>query len=109
MQQPSAKAPRLFSHSAWRMCVDGESLIGFALGLIYSRIGGGVDDQLRLDVPDSGAQTVQIEQIATKLLRVGSRATPQRDYLAQRHQAALQLPTQLSIPTEKQYFHGCPA
>ena len=82
------------------------------LGLVYRRIGGGVHDQVGLHTAQAVQQGLRLAQVAGQGLslvqRVAGRIAAQCHHLAQRCQAALQLPAQLAMLAQQQDFHGAP-
>ena len=101
MDQPTTQLPRFPGDNAWSQGIDGADLLRFALGLVYSGIGRGIDDHIRSDCAHGFGNIVQTGEVAALLPAINV----QRDQLAQRRKTALQLPAYLTTFTEQQKFH----
>ena len=78
--------------------------LGLALGLVYGRVGGGVDDH----VGAQGAHGVGDTRRIGKVTAVFGAVEVERGEIAQHGETALQLPADLAALAQKQDVHAAP-
>ncbi len=83
--------------------IDGSRQIGLTLGLVHGRICCRVYDYVRSQTPYPRFQACWIGKVAAK----GRCVVPvERHQLGERRERALQLPTDLAVPSEQQYLQS---
>ena len=117
VQQPGPALVRQLRQQTRGFGVDALRQRGLALGFVNCGVGGGVDDHLRAQLLHGARQAGQVGQVAAQgrglgVSRVGAGVAIERNELAQRGQAALQLPTDLAVFAQQQdawgVAHGAP-
>ena len=93
VHQPRAQLSGLGGQHAGGQSVEGVGQFGFALRPVYGGMGGGIDDDVRLQAAHGVFDAVQIGQIAAIVGAVAVECTQ----FAQCGQAALQLPADLAV------------
>ncbi len=79
--------------------------IGFAFGPVDGGVGGGIDDQVWLELQHRGGQCLRLRKVAAQAALRLARAV-ERHQFAQRGQAALQFPAELAVLSQQQNFHA---
>lgn len=98
MHEPGAPGRGFLGQHAGGQRVDAVGRGHVALGLVDRRIGGGVDDQVGLDVGDRRAQ-----RLGTRKIGIG---TAERAQFAERRERALQLPADLAVFSKQENLHA---
>ena len=102
VHQPGTQGLRLARQLTHRGRIDQTGQLRLALGLVHGRVRGGVDNDLRGQTAHGLHQLLRPGEVPAS---VG--AVPvERHHLAQRRQAALQLPAHLAALAQEQDFHA---
>ncbi len=75
---------------------------GFAFRLVHCGVCGGIDDDVRSDSPYCPGQRLQVVQVARQW---GGTIEVECHDRAERHEGALQFPTDLAVLSEEQDLH----
>ncbi|MNL22842.1 hypothetical protein D3C87_1442030 [compost metagenome] len=103
VNQPCIRGCGLFSHDLGCQTVHSVCQFSFGLGLVHGSVGRRIDDDIRFDLADCGAQGIEIGNISRQTI---IRTAVQCDQLTQRCKGALQLPAHLTIFSQQKDFHA---
>lgn len=106
MHQQRAGLRRLAGQHLGSQRIEQPRLFRLAFGLVHGRVGGGIDDDIGTQSAHGPCEFIEAREIAAQALATGVALALQRDQLAQRRQAALQLPAHLSIAAQQQQLHA---
>ena len=101
MHQPGTDLGSRLRQCGGRGGIEASGQFRFALGFVHRGMGRRIDDHVGAVSQNSLSQALWLAQIAAEIGAV----PVQRQHLAQRGQAALQLPADLAVFAQQQDFH----